>query len=56
MTDMKRPTRIAVPSESPGGLHAQRSGHFGRCECFTMVDVADGQIGDIAVLQNAPQC
>lgn len=54
MTDMTRRTRIAVPSESPGGLDAQRSGHFGRCECFTMIDVLDGQIGDVEVLQNAP--
>ena len=54
MTDQSRQTRIAVPSESPGGLDARRSGHFGRCECFTMVDVVDGQIGRVEVLHNAP--
>lgn len=54
MTDMTRPTRVAVPCESPGGLEARRSGHFGRCDCFTMVDVVDGRIGDVAILQNAP--
>ena len=46
--------RIAIPSEAPGGLTAQRSGHFGRCECFTMVDVVDGKVGDVEVLVNAP--
>lgn len=53
MTQSKT-TRIAVPSEAPGGLDARRSGHFGRCDCFTMVDLVDGQIGEVEVLQNAP--
>ena len=47
-------TRVAIPSEAPGGLEARRSGHFGRCECFTMVDVIDGEIGEVQVLMNAP--
>jgi predicted Fe-Mo cluster-binding NifX family protein len=46
--------RIAVPSELPGGLDAQRAGHFGRCACFTLVDLADGTVGEVEVLQNAP--
>jgi predicted Fe-Mo cluster-binding NifX family protein len=47
-------TRIAIPSELPGGLDAARSGHFGRCDCFTMVDVVDGTVGEVEVLHNAP--
>jgi predicted Fe-Mo cluster-binding NifX family protein len=54
MTDTTTKTRVAIPSEAPGGLDARRSGHFGRCECFTMVDVIDGEIGDVSVLTNAP--
>lgn len=54
MTDDSKTIRIAVPSEAPGGLTAPRSGHFGRCECFTMVDLVDGQIGQVEVLHNAP--
>jgi predicted Fe-Mo cluster-binding NifX family protein len=54
MTDTSTTTRIAVPSELPGGLDARRSGHFGRCECFTIVDLVDGKIGDVEVLHNAP--
>lgn len=51
-TDTK--VRLAVPSEAPGGLDAARSGHFGRCACFTIVDVVDGEIAEVAVLGNAP--
>jgi predicted Fe-Mo cluster-binding NifX family protein len=55
MTDETTTTvRVAIPSELPGGLQAQRSGHFGRCECFTLVDVTDGKIGEVQVLTNAP--
>jgi predicted Fe-Mo cluster-binding NifX family protein len=54
MTDETTTTRIAIPSELPGGLDAQRAGHFGRCACFTLVDVADGKVGDVEVLVNAP--
>ena len=46
--------RIAVPSELPGGLDALRAGHFGRCACFTLVDVAGGEVKEVEVLQNAP--
>lgn len=55
MTDeITTKTRIAIPSELPGGLQASRSGHFGRCECFTLVDVIDGKVGEVEVFQNAP--
>jgi len=47
-------TRVAIPSEAPGGLEARRSGHFGRCQCFTLVDVVDGGVGEVQVLMNAP--
>lgn len=53
MTDSKT-TRIAVPSELPGGLDAPRSGHFGRAACFTVVDVVDGKVAAVGVLENAP--
>lgn len=45
---------IAVPSKAPGGLKAQRSGHFGHCEFFTLVEVGDGVIGNVSVVDNAP--
>jgi predicted Fe-Mo cluster-binding NifX family protein len=46
--------RIAIPSELPGGLDAPRSGHFGRCACFTLVDVVDDRVAAVGVLANAP--
>lgn len=54
MTEESKTIRIAIPSELPGGLEARRSGHFGRCECFTLVDIDDGSIGQVRVLTNAP--
>ncbi|WP_366922263.1 NifB/NifX family molybdenum-iron cluster-binding protein [Metallumcola ferriviriculae] len=45
--------RIAVPSETPGGLGASRSAHFGHCDVFTMVDIEDGEIKDVSVLPNS---
>ncbi len=44
--------RIAIPSMAPGGLDAQRSGHFGHCDVFTLVDVEDGEIKNISVIPN----
>jgi len=46
--------RLAVPSESPGGLDAARSGHFGRSPSFTLVDLVDGEIAGVDVVDNAP--
>ena len=54
MTEETTTMRVAIPSEAPGGLEALRSGHFGRCRCFTMVDIVDGEIGEVQVLTNAP--
>jgi predicted Fe-Mo cluster-binding NifX family protein len=55
MTDeIATKTRIAIPSELPGGLQAHRSGHFGRCDCFTLVDVVDREVDEVQILQNAP--
>lgn len=54
MSDGKQGIRVAIPSELPGGLQALRSGHFGRCECFTLVDVRDGEVVDVSVVRNAP--
>jgi len=44
--------RIAIPSNGQGGLDGTRSGHFGHCDVFTFIDVEDGEIKDVSVLQN----
>ncbi len=44
--------RIAIPSMEKGGLDGQRSGHFGHCDVFTLVDVEDGKIKEITTISN----
>jgi predicted Fe-Mo cluster-binding NifX family protein len=44
--------RIAVPSNGAGGLDGVRSGHFGHCDVFTLIDVEDGAIKEVTTLQN----
>jgi predicted Fe-Mo cluster-binding NifX family protein len=44
--------RIAVPSMEMGGLDGQRSGHFGHCDVFTLVDVENGQIKSVTTVPN----
>ena len=44
--------RIAVPSNGNGGLDATRSGHFGHCDVFTLIDVKDGEIENVSTIQN----
>jgi len=44
--------RIAIPSVETGGLDGQRSGHFGHCEVFTLVDVEGGEIKDVTIIPN----
>ena len=44
--------RLAVPSEGNGGLDGFRSGHFGHCDVFTCVDIEDGKIGAVRIVQN----
>jgi predicted Fe-Mo cluster-binding NifX family protein len=44
--------RIAIPSMEAGGLDGQRSGHFGHCDVFTLVDVENGQIKNVSTVPN----
>ncbi len=44
--------KIAIPSIGNGGLEGQRAGHFGHCEVFTVVDVKDGEIKNVSIIQN----
>ncbi|OQX07240.1 MAG: dinitrogenase iron-molybdenum cofactor biosynthesis protein [Desulfobulbaceae bacterium A2] len=48
----KKKLRVAVPSEQPGGLDAERSGHFGHCAVFTLVDVNPDGVVAVATLTN----
>jgi predicted Fe-Mo cluster-binding NifX family protein len=44
--------RIAIPSVENGGLDGQRSGHFGHCDVFTLVDVEGGEIKEVSTIPN----
>jgi len=45
---------LAVPSNGKGGLEAERSGHFGRCDCFTVVEIESGAIVGTRIVANPP--
>lgn len=44
--------RIAIPSIEAGGLDGKRSGHFGHCDTFTLVDVKNGVIEKVTTISN----
>ncbi len=44
--------RIAIPSNGRGGIEGTRSGHFGHCDVFTLVDVENSKIKDVLILEN----
>jgi len=45
---------LAVPSVGAGGLEGERSGHFGRCDTFTLVGIQDGRVTSVRVIDNPP--
>ena len=47
-------TVVALPSESPGGLEANLSAHFGHCDVYTLVTVEDDQIKEVSLLPGVP--
>ena len=44
--------RIAVPSQNRDGLTSKRSEHFGHCELFTLVDIAEDNITHVQHIEN----
>jgi len=44
--------KVAIPSNAPGGLEATISPHFGRCDVFTIVEIADGKIVNTRTIDN----
>ena len=44
--------KIAIPSVATGGLDGERSGHFGHCDVFTLVDVEGGEIVEVTTVPN----
>lgn len=46
--------KLAVPTMGEAGLDSQRAGHFGHCDCFTVVEIADGEIKGTSTVANPP--
>ena len=46
--------KLAVPTMGAAGLDAELSGHFGHCDCFTIVTIVDGEITEVDALDNPP--
>jgi predicted Fe-Mo cluster-binding NifX family protein len=47
-------TIVAIPSTNPGGLEAPLGAHFGHCDLYTVVKIADGKVLEVATLPNVP--
>ncbi|MDA3936656.1 MAG: NifB/NifX family molybdenum-iron cluster-binding protein [Actinomycetota bacterium] len=43
---------VAVPSMGDTGMDSERSGHFGHCDYFTIVNVKDGAVQDVRLVKN----
>ena len=52
--NMMKSTIIAIPSSHPGGLDAALGAHFGHCDLYTLVKIADGGVQEIRTLPNVP--
>lgn len=45
---------LAVPSNGEGGMDGERSGHFGHCDCFTVIDIAGDAVAGVRIVANPP--
>jgi predicted Fe-Mo cluster-binding NifX family protein len=52
LTTIHGKLRVAIPTNWPGGADSLRSDHFGKCDCFTIIDVDRGKVKDIKVVNN----
>lgn len=51
---MAESLKLAVPTMGAAGLDSERSGHFGHCDVFTVVDIQDGQVVAVSEIANPP--
>ncbi|MCW5202232.1 NifB/NifX family molybdenum-iron cluster-binding protein [Desulfobulbus sp. US1] len=43
---------LAVPSNTPGGLDAEISEHFGHCDLFTLIKIQEGKVASVDTVAN----
>ena len=46
--------KLAVPTMGEAGLDSQRAGHSGHCDCFTVVEIENGEIKGTSEVANPP--
>lgn len=46
--------KLAVPTLGKAGLDAERSGHFGQCDVFTLITIENGELGEVKEIVNPP--
>lgn len=46
--------KLAVPTMGEARLASERSGHFGHCDCFTIIEITDGEVANTSALANPP--
>ena len=51
---MSEHIKLAVPTMGEGGMDGVRAGHFGHADCFTVVDIEDGEVKGCTVVDNPP--
>ncbi|HIJ79210.1 MAG: dinitrogenase iron-molybdenum cofactor biosynthesis protein [Desulfobulbaceae bacterium] len=44
--------KIAIPSNSPGGLESIMSDHFGHCDIFTVLTIQGNEVVAVATVDN----
>lgn len=47
-------TVLAIPSNLPGGLDAEKSNHFGHCEIYTIVNIENNAVQSATTLEAVP--
>ena len=45
---------LAFPSVGAGGIECERSGHFGHCDTFTLVEIDGDVIKGVRIVENPP--
>lgn len=51
---MSETMKLAVPTMGTAGLESQRAGHFGHCDCFTVVEIENDEIKNTTEVANPP--
>jgi predicted Fe-Mo cluster-binding NifX family protein len=44
--------KVAIPSDNPGGMEADRSDHFGHSDLFTLLEIEDHKVVSVSTHEN----